>query len=272
MFSIGDFARHGRVSVRMLRHYDAIGLLRPARVDPATGYRSYQADQLARLNRIVALKDLGFTLEQVGSMLDKQVTGPELRGMLRLRHAELATQIEADTARLRQVEARLSAIESEGRMPSADVQIKTLPAVRVAELTATAAGYSPEHITPVIQPLYGDLIGRLARAGVPITGHGIAYYQDAVDGGVTVHAAVTVVADPSDGYDFAILDLPRVEAATVVHRGPMDNVLGTYDALAHWIEANGYSSAGPAREFYLATPDGDPDAWVTELQEPIARA
>ncbi len=176
MFSIGDFARHGRVSVRMLRHYDAIGLLRPARVDPATGYRSYQADQLARLNRIVALKDLGFTLEQVGSMLDKQVTGPELRGMLRLRHAELAAQIEADTARLRQVEARLSAIESEGRMPSADVQIKTLPAVRVAELTATAAGYSPEHITPVIQPLYGDLIGRLARAGVPITGHGIAYY------------------------------------------------------------------------------------------------
>src|SRR6266508_3350226 len=165
MFSIGDFARHGRVSVRMLRHYDAIGLLRPARVDPATGYRSYQADQLARLNRIVALKDLGFTLEQVGSMLDKQVTGRELRGMLRLRHAELAAQIEADTARLR-----------------------------------------------------------------------------------------------------------RVEAATVVHRGPMDNVLGTYDALAHWIEANGYSSAGPAREFYLATPDGDPDAWVTELQEPIARA
>ena len=71
MFTIGDFARHGRVSVRMLRHYDATGLLRPARVDPASGYRFYEAGQLARLNRIIALKDLGFTLEQVRTMLDR---------------------------------------------------------------------------------------------------------------------------------------------------------------------------------------------------------
>jgi DNA-binding transcriptional MerR regulator len=65
VFAIGDFARLGRVSVRMLRHCDAIGLLRPAHVDPATGYRSYRAAQLAELNRIVAFKELGFTLEQV---------------------------------------------------------------------------------------------------------------------------------------------------------------------------------------------------------------
>ena len=78
MFSIGDFARHGRVSVRMLRHYDAIGLLRPAAVDRATGYRSYEAQQLARLNRIVALKDLGFTLQQVQSILDDKVSVEEL--------------------------------------------------------------------------------------------------------------------------------------------------------------------------------------------------
>jgi DNA-binding transcriptional MerR regulator len=82
MFSIGDFARHGRVSVRMLRHDDAIGLLRPARVDAANGYRCYQAAQLADLNRIVALKDLGFTHEQVRSVLDERVSGDELRGML----------------------------------------------------------------------------------------------------------------------------------------------------------------------------------------------
>ncbi|MFD6215421.1 MerR family transcriptional regulator, partial [Nocardia salmonicida] len=70
MFSIGDFARHGQVSVRMLRHYDAVGLLPPARVDAATGYRFYAAAQLARLNRLIALKELGFTLEQVGRMLE----------------------------------------------------------------------------------------------------------------------------------------------------------------------------------------------------------
>src|SRR6266516_3250523 len=136
MFSIGDFARHGRVSVRMLRHYDAIGLLRPASVDRATGYRWYQAEQLSRLNRIVALKDLGFTLQQVQSILDEKVSVEELRGMLRLRRADLQTQITADTARLARIETRLQILEQEGAMPTDDVQIKRVPAVRVAELTA----------------------------------------------------------------------------------------------------------------------------------------
>lgn len=183
MFGIGDFARHGRVSVRMLRHYDAIGLLRPDRVDPASGYRHYAAGQLARLNRIIALKDLGFTLEQVRSILDEEVSAEQLRGMLRLRRAELAAAMAADAARLAGVEARLRTIESEGRMSTDDVVIKKVPAVRLAELTATAAGFEPAQIGPVIQPLYGELCRRLDAAGVRPVGSGIAYYEDAPEGG-----------------------------------------------------------------------------------------
>ncbi len=89
MLSIGDFAGLGRVSVRMLRHYDAIGLLRPAHVDPRSGYRFYTAEQLLRLNRILALKDLGFSLQQVQAMIEEKVEPGELRGMLRLRRADL---------------------------------------------------------------------------------------------------------------------------------------------------------------------------------------
>ncbi len=166
MFTIGDFARHGRVSVRMLRHYDAIGLLRPAKVDPASSYRFYEASQLARLNRIIALKDLGFTLERVRAILDEQVSAGELRGMLRLRQAELQSQIAADAARLGQVEARLQIIEMEGAMPADDIQIKRIPAVRVAQLTATAARLEPAFITPVIRPLYEELGTRLGQAGL----------------------------------------------------------------------------------------------------------
>src|SRR5215470_2840566 len=156
MFSIGEFARHGRVSVRMLRHYDAVGLIRPAVVDPATGYRSYRAAQLAELNRIIALKDLGFTLQQVQAILDDNVSPAELRGMLRLRRAEIHAQIEAETSRLARVEARLLSIEEDGRVPADGVVVKRLPALRVGELTGTAAGWEPEAITPVIQPLYAD--------------------------------------------------------------------------------------------------------------------
>src|SRR5690606_16723513 len=130
MFGIGDFARHGQVSVRMLRHYDAVGLLRPARVDPVSGYRFYEAAQLSRLNRIIALKDLGFTLNQVGSILDEQVSTEELRGMLRLRRAELEEDRAAAEARLAQVEARLRGLESEGLMSAYDVVPKPLPAAR----------------------------------------------------------------------------------------------------------------------------------------------
>jgi DNA-binding transcriptional MerR regulator len=270
MFNIGDFARHGRVSVRMLRHYDAIGLLRPAHVDQVTGYRSYAAQQLSRLNRIVALKDLGFTLQQVQSILDDKVNVEELRGMLRLRQAELQSQLAVDTARLKQVEVRLQIIEREGAMPTDDVAIKHIPAVRVAELTGIAASFEPESIGPVVQPLYDELCARLDRAGLTPTGPGIAYYEDTPDrDGIVVHASLPVNADPSSDHDFAIVDLPAIEAAaTILHRGSMDGVMPTVQTLARWIDAHGYRSAGYNRELYIDCPE-DKDAWATELQEPV---
>ncbi|MFD5204241.1 MerR family transcriptional regulator [Streptomyces sp. NPDC058375] len=275
MFTIGDFARYGRVSPRMLRHYDAIGLLRPDRTDPATGYRFYGAAQLARLNRIIALKDLGFTLQQVGAVLDEQVGPEELRGMLRLRRAELAEAAAAARARLARVEARLRSIESEGHMPADDVVIKTVPAVRVAELTGTAASYQPEDIGPVIGPLYERLFPLLEGAGVRPTGPGIARYEDAPGGGgaIVVHAGVTVSAPVGAVGDTGVrvVELPAFEAATIVHRGAMDDVLPATHTLARWLDANGYRSTGYSREVNLECP-ADRSAWVTELQEPVVKA
>jgi DNA-binding transcriptional MerR regulator len=271
MFTIGDFARHGRVSIRMLRHYDATGLLRPAHVDAATGYRHYTAAQLARLNRIIALKDLGFTLHQVHEIIDGTLSVDELRGMLRLRRAELTAAVAESNARLVQVEARLRAIEREGHMPSNDVVIKAIPPVRVAELTTFADSYEPEDISPVINPLYDELFRRLAASGVQPTGPGVAYYEDATDGRIIVHAAIQVDTDPGSG-DFEVRDLPPIaEAATIVHRGPMDTVVPTGQALSEWIDTYGYRAVGYAREVSLECPENRDD-WVTELQVQITRA
>jgi DNA-binding transcriptional MerR regulator len=267
MFTIGDFARHGRVSVRMLRHYDAIGLLRPARVDPHSGYRGYEAAQLARLNRIVALKDLGFTLNQVASIVNDKVGIDELRGMLRLRRAELESQLAVDRSRLAAVEARLRTIETEGAMPTDDVQIKKVDPVRVAELNGVAAGFEPAAIGPVIQPLYTELMHRLEAAGVTPVGPPVAYYEDAPNGGVLVHASAPVNVSEIEGLD--IVDLPGIErAATIFHRGDMDNVLSTIQTLATWIDDNGHTSGGYNREVYLEWTE-DPEKRVTELQEPL---
>lgn len=326
MFTIGDFAQYGRVSARMLRHYDAIGLLRPARTDPVSGYRFYEAAQLARLNRIIALKDLGFSLQQVRAILAEEVSVPELRGMLRLRRAELEAALTAAGARLAQVEARLRTIESEGRMSADDVVVKRTETILLAELSGTAASYGPEDIVPVIQPLYDELCRLLETAGVTPAGPGLAYYEDApasaaaktgealappgeaapntpntpahaASGGdaVLVHAGMVithealakagVTADRASGrpgtpsaapvptgLGFDVVTLPALDcAATVVHRGPMSRILPTAQNLAHWIDANGYRSAGYARELYLECPP-DQEDWVTEIQEPVVRA
>ncbi|WP_061300196.1 MerR family transcriptional regulator [Herbidospora cretacea] len=270
MYSIGDFARIGRVSVRMLRHYDALGLLTPARVDPATGYRSYQAAQLSRLNRLVALKDLGFTLQQIREILDDKVGVGELHGMLRLRRAELEAQVLADGIRLRGVEARIHIIEREGVMP-ADVVVKSVPAARVAELSAVAESYASEHIGPVIQPLYPELHARLNKAGVEIAGPGIAYYEEVADGGVRIHASFPVNVGPDPSYDFDVVDLPGIDrVATIIHHGLMDGVDATIQDLHRWIEDHGERSVGFSREVYLEYGMGDPETWVTEIQEPLA--
>ncbi|MEV4825529.1 MerR family transcriptional regulator [Micromonospora sp. NPDC049274] len=276
MFTIGDFARLGRVSVRMLRHYDSIGLLRPASVDAHTGYRFYRADQLRRLNRVIALKDLGLTLDQVRAILDDAVDVAELRGMLRLRRSQLTAQLAADTARLAAVEARLRMIESEGRMTTQDVVLKKIAPVRVAELTAVAPSYASQDIGPVIQPLYPELFRRLAEVGITPTGPAIAWYEPVADDdgdAVVVHAGVTVGAGVSALPDLAVRDLPAVgTAATIVHHGSMDDVEQSIEVLARWIEENGYRTDGFAREVYLEYGQDAPEQGVTELQLIVDRA
>ena len=275
MFSIGEFARHGRVSVRMLRHYDTIGLLRPAAVDPVSGYRFYQASQLAELNRVIALKELGFTLQQVQAILAEKVSAAELRGMLKLRRAEIQALLETETTRLARIEARLLTIEDEARVPADGIVVKRLAPVRVAELAADAASWEPEAITPVIGPLYTELWQRLCSAEVAPAGPGVAYYEDVPggEGAIVVHAAVPIAGpvggEAGRGPGFSVVDLPAVDtAAVIIHHGSMDDVMPTGQALARWIDANGYRSAGYIREVTLEW-SPDPEQWVTELQQPI---
>lgn len=131
---IGDFARLGQVSVRMLRHYDQIGLLSPTSVDQWNSYRSYSPEQLSVLNRIVALKDLGLSLEQVGHIVANRVSIEELRGMLRLCQSQVEEEMRAAGSRLAAVESRLRMIEREEKM-STDYVVKSIDGVRLAAVT-----------------------------------------------------------------------------------------------------------------------------------------
>ncbi len=149
---IGDFGRLGQVSVRMLRNYDELWLLVPAHVDPWTNYRSYTAAQLARLNRIVALRGLGFGLDAIGHLLDEHLSVEQLEGMLKLRRAELAEQLRSTGDQLLAVERRLRLIEGEKQMDREFV-VKPIPALRLAELSGTVAGQ--DAVSDLVGPLFG---------------------------------------------------------------------------------------------------------------------
>jgi DNA-binding transcriptional MerR regulator len=270
MLNIGEFARLGQVSPRMLRHYDQLGLLRPERVDPETGYRSYGVHQLARLHRLLALRDLGFTLEQIGELLDGEPPLEQLRGMLRLRRAELEQTLAEEQGRLRRIEAHLRAIEGSNTVNAQDVVIKHTQPLRIAETRGTADGLDPEHIGPRFGQLAPRLIEHLQQVGAH-PGVLVGYYDEPdEDGSVGVHVAYEIgeQAVPSrDGIEVA--ELPVIEVASVVHRGGMDNITPVYEALIRWIEDSGYTLAGYSRELYHEMDADGPT--VTEIQVPIAK-
>jgi DNA-binding transcriptional MerR regulator len=269
MLNIGEFARIGQVSPRMLRHYDRIGLLVPDRVDPDTGYRSYGIRQLERLHRLLALRDLGFTLEQIRSLLDRHAPVQELRGMLELRRAQLEQAVAEDQGRLRRVEAHLRAIEGSTTVNTQDIVIKQTQPLRVAEAIGTAAGLTHEHIAPVFMELAPRVIEHLTRSGAGTTMMVGRYDEPREDGRVDVHVGFDIgdqAVPVGDGIE--VVELPVVEMAAVVHRGTMAGVGEVYERMIRWIEDSGHRLDGYSRELYLETDDGVPS--VTELQVPIA--
>src|SRR3979490_2331366 len=126
MLKIGDFSSLAQVSIKTLRYYDERGLLSPAHVDPETGYRYYSASQLSRLHRILALKDFGFSLEQIAKCLNEKVMAGQMRGMLVLRQAEQQARLEEERNRLGRLESRIRLIEEETSM-SQEVVLKEVP-------------------------------------------------------------------------------------------------------------------------------------------------
>lgn len=268
MFGVGAFARLAGVSVRTLHHYDEIGLLRPADVDPRTGYRWYRAEQLARLNRILALRDLGFALDDIGPIVDDAVSVGELRGMPRLRRAEAHDRMASEAARLARVEDRLRQIEREDQVDYYDIIVKPLDAVFVAVRTEDTAAFD-ERLGEILPRLFGELYGEVGAQGVRVVGPGIAFYEDSGDEHAPIRVAAGVPIDAAATTTVAKRELAAVaRAATAVHRGSMADVVAGYEAILRWADATGERVHGYSRELYLDC-DGPPETWVTELQYPL---
>ena len=269
MFKIGEFSKLSQIPIKTLRYYHELGLLAPAETDTFTGYRYYTASQLPRLNRILALKELGFSLEQVRQVLDERVTVEQLRGMLRLKQAEVEQVLAQEQSRLRRIESRLRQIEQENAMPPYEVVIKQVEPLWIAAARGIAPSYSS------VGPLYEELFTYLAQQGIVPVGPplGIYYDEEYKEKDVDVEAAVPVLRGIDKGSGrVKFKELPAAAVASVMRRGPYDDFTPAYQALMQWIQDNGYHIIGPNREIYLQGPDAttDPDDYITEIQFPVA--
>jgi DNA-binding transcriptional MerR regulator len=269
MLKIGDFSKLSRVTVQTLRHYDEMGLLKPARVDNFTGYRYYSAEQLPRLYRILALKDLGLSLEQIARMLQDNLSPEELRGMLKMKRAEIAQRLEEEQERLARVEARLRQIEMENAMPDYEVVVKNVEPQWIASIRAVIPNYR------AVGPLYGELYGHLAPLG--LGGLGVAIWHDEgyKERDVDAEAGLLLPGPAPEAGRIKVYQLPGTTVASVVHHGAYATLHQAYDAISRWLETSGYKIVAPSREVYLHVTQPvrqDDETYVTEIQFPVEKA
>ncbi|WP_158748847.1 MerR family transcriptional regulator [Acidobacterium sp. S8] len=267
MFKIGEFSALTRISIKTLRYYDETGLLRPAHVDSATGYRYYSAQQLPRLHRILALKDLGFSLDQIGMALQSTITLQELRGMVTLRRTEQENHVREEQERLARLETLIKFMEQESKM-SADIVIKEVGPEWIVSVRETIANY------PSVGALYPEVInqtGGTCAAGMPVAiWHDMEHKEKDVDAeaGFFIKEAL-----PSHG-TARMYQLDGATVASYMHHGAFNRLDEAYQNVMRWVEANHYRVAGPFRELYHYCTQPvrqDDDSYVTEIQVPVAK-
>lgn len=277
MFKIGEFAQIAQVSTRQLRHYDQIGLLRPDRTDAATGYRYYSIRQLRRLNAILALKELGFTLEQVRPLINNEVPAQELRGMLALKRAEAARALAEEEARLRHIASRIEELEATGGLGDYDVVMKSVPALPFLSVSVACEGMDEalRLLADVAREGTRQIRASLRDRLMVVARNDFESDRLDLEAGFSLTRPSNAVVRLAGGLELRYGELPAVETmATLVRSGPGYESHRAFGALGAFMEAQGYVVDGPCREVFLEPVIGDPglaDALV-EIQFPVRHA
>lgn len=275
MLKIGDFSRLGQVTVKTLHHYADLGLLTPTCVDSSTSYRYYTLEQLPRLHRILALKELGLSLEQIRLLLDADVTTDQIRGMLRRKQAEIEQHVREEQARLGKIEFRLRMLEAEEEFPVLDVVIKRVPPFHVLSMPV-----GEKHEMAAVAREIRNAIesGAIRYAGL---GMDQLYYEEGVEEEFhpnhSPHEILLVVNDDQPGDVqlgsqgvLVLRDEPALETAAtlMVHGGEREERHEKAILLQRWAVAHGYRLGMRMRALNYRGPlqTLDRSEWVTEFQ------
>ena len=290
MLKIGDFSQLAHVTIRALRHYDELGLLKPVKVDEFTGYRYYSTGQLTQLHRIIAMKDMGLSLEEIARLLRDDVPVSYILDILHIKQEEQKRKLETETERLKRVEDWLLAVEREKKMPNYEIVLKKIAPLQIISIRVILPN-SPdaEPIWRKAEPVLRGITDYIFKSGSQITGPPMAiFYGEDFKEELDLELAFPVSQDlPAKG-EFQYKELLGYDQmATTIHKGGFNSGSPAYAALGKWIETNDYHLIGPDREIYLidyqiAGPNRElffadtcssspPREFVTEIQLPVAR-
>jgi len=289
MLKIGEFSRLSQVTVKTLHHYDELGLIKPAHIDPHTNYRFYTVEQLSRIHRIMALKELGLSLEQIGLMLDEDLSTEQIRGMLRLKQAEIEQELREEQRQLAMVEFRLRMIEAEINFPDLDVVIKRLEPMRflsffdppLPELPMEELLAHRERVAATIRKAIED--GVIQHTGVVYDvfhGETIMSFH-APELGERQHEILIGVTDAQESITLEGIGQltariePEVETAATLFIKPTPNDIAGFvepaTLLRRWAILHGYQPHGLMRFFHHRGPlqTSNPVEFVHEAQLPM---
>lgn len=273
MFRIGEFSKIAQVAASQLRYYDDIGLFQPQHSDQQSGYRFYSAAQLPKLNRIIALKDLGLSLQQIRNLIEDNIGAEELRGMLALRKAQIEQNLLAEHQRLSAVENRLKQIDRHGLIDEDDILLKSIPAhpflsVRhVCESLEDTMNIIQDIKMSVSRHVPVHLLGQFAAVI-----HSDEFDEQRWDlefGFLLNQNCELSIGLPGEAI-MQVRELPAIDSAlTSIRTGGPENGIPCYAAIGAYAERHGYVLTDVGREVFLVPPgDVEFSQMVVEIQYP----
>lgn len=273
MFKIGEFSKLVRVSPRMLRHYEKCGLLYPAEIDRFTGYRWYSTTQISLLTRIVTLRDMGFSIDEIGYILPCFGDKDYMERILNEKTGQIQAAIDAEGMKLRRISALREDLMKEHTEMEYNVILKEIPAVMALSLREVLPSYDQEGM---LWEKMGSFMEKhsIACPAVEYAGYSIYHDDDHREADVDVEIAIPVNTLGRNEDGFAYKELHAIPlAATLRFAGPYDGYVDAITALASWIEQNGYEMAGLVRGASIRTEadQKNPQNFLTELQIPVKK-
>lgn len=270
MFKIGEFSKLTQVSIRMLRYYDETGLLRPAEIDKFTNYRLYSTEQIPALNKIIFLRDLGFTVSEIAVALnnwDDEFIADQLEN----KRLEIENTMKAEQDKLFKIELAKKDIRQERIAINYNVSIKLIPGYQVFSLRRTVPDYYAEG------QLWKEMSAFAAENNIPVSSNTFTIYHDTdyreKDVDIEICAPVARMGENTKGFIYRNTEPVPIMACTLVY-GKFENIAGAYLAFASWLqEHNQYKMTGQSRQIVHRGPwnEEGPDKYLTEIQIPLEK-